>query len=975
MIEKNLDFFYGDNDSEVLTLIHPGHFYKTAEYSDELRDYVKELKEKVDRTYALVNALSAGEYFGPNRNGDYFPEEVLQKYHKTFEAMGGIYRHHVNKDPKKSMGRIVFAFYNKAMHRVELVLELSNSRAQDVIEALHSGKLPAVSMGCFIPNSNNNIILQDLSKKPIEDVKLDDKVLTHTGKVRTVTELHRRDYEGLVYTINPVGKFRDPITATKEHPWLVVEPEVFYNKDEKHRVIRNKNISLDQAVWKTSEELTGEELLLWPKPKTENEVPCSIEKAKLLGWYLAEGYTGINGNKTEYSVNVEDQIISEIEKVANKYDNLVCHINARKHSELARSIAIYDNSFKDTCLKYCGKYSHKKKLLKEIFSWPYNAKLAFIGAYMSGDGFFHEGQAYLSSCNKQLLEQVQWLALSINLKSVLGVNEHKAGKGFSNEDTTEYFLRFFGDCNEALSRYCAKVPKENKQSQSGKGGPYEYEDFLLVKIAEITSKEYSGPVFNFEVDDDNSYVVDKWAVHNCRVPFDVCSICGNRAKTRATYCDHLNNHMNKVLPDGQRVYAVNTMPKFFDISKVTIPAEPTASFIKMLFVKKASAEIDFESIGNIKTASIYEMDKTAGLDSTAAINKTIVGKVDAVSEDPKNLILRSQKRLSADQIEKLSKYPLSTTLSTLAGLRICPVPQDFQKLALYSIGRQDLADALEKEAYVFSIDENIGTTDIADAISLDDFNEKIAKEIISDDVYEMAMTKPLIVSRILEKVAMSDYPFSDSNEVYDNTSYKTYPSRDKERSLISKVFLSKKQEPSISPHKNPIVPLGLLGALYVGYAKFMNSYGQAGNVPKFRRFMLKHPWLAPVFLAAAGTAATSAAQNTHYENTPLFADHLNKTGGAVDSFVRNLFVSVPVSYYLSYKSEAKAQQGVPISHMQNFIRKHPMLTSIAGAGLTTGAESAARKYMKPGRNILKVSSIVSRLDIDDLDSIYKQLID
>ena len=119
MIEKEILFEYGDNDSEVLQLVHPDNFVKTAEYSQTLVDFIKTLKEKVDKTYALVNALSAGEYYGSNRNGDYFPEEALKEYHKTFEALGHVYRHHVNKDPKKSMGRVVFSHYNRDMHRVE----------------------------------------------------------------------------------------------------------------------------------------------------------------------------------------------------------------------------------------------------------------------------------------------------------------------------------------------------------------------------------------------------------------------------------------------------------------------------------------------------------------------------------------------------------------------------------------------------------------------------------------------------------------------------------------------------------------------------------------------------------------------------------------------------------------------------------------------------------------------------------------
>ena len=58
----------------------------------------------------------------------------------------------------------------------------------------------------------------------------------------------------------------------------------------------------------------------------------------------------------------------------------------------------------------------------------------------------------------------------------------------------------------------------------------------------------------------------------CRVGFDICSICGNRAPTRASYCEHLLHKMNQILPDGRLVCAINPKPVFFDDSYVKNPA-------------------------------------------------------------------------------------------------------------------------------------------------------------------------------------------------------------------------------------------------------------------------------------------------------------------------------------------------------------------------------------------------------------------
>lgn len=59
------------------------------------------------------------------------------------------------------------------------------------------------------------------------------------------------------------------------------------------------------------------------------------------------------------------------------------------------------------------------------------------------------------------------------------------------------------------------------------------------------------------------------------VKWDVCTICGHRAPTRAQYCRHASAQLREVLPDGRKVSVLNPSPRFFDISFVFRPADPT----------------------------------------------------------------------------------------------------------------------------------------------------------------------------------------------------------------------------------------------------------------------------------------------------------------------------------------------------------------------------------------------------------------
>ena len=72
----------------------------------------------------------------------------------------------------------------------------------------------------------------------------------------------------------------------------------------------------------------------------------------------------------------------------------------------------------------------------------------------------------------------------------------------------------------------------------------------------------------------------------CRVPFDVCSICGNKAKTRADYCEHMKLTPGKILEDGRKVFVYNHYPRFFDISFVFIGADRTSFVLEKIASKE-----------------------------------------------------------------------------------------------------------------------------------------------------------------------------------------------------------------------------------------------------------------------------------------------------------------------------------------------------------------------------------------------------
>lgn len=152
---------YGEPTIQLVQAHEYNQLYHVKAASEAL-DYIKNVKPQDGRTIILVLAMTAGEFYGPNRNGDAWPErplqvgstkitedQVLPKHYQTFED-ANIFKHHVNKDPEKRLGDVLRAFYNWPMHRVELLLSLINDRAQDIVERIERGEFPAVSMGCKV---------------------------------------------------------------------------------------------------------------------------------------------------------------------------------------------------------------------------------------------------------------------------------------------------------------------------------------------------------------------------------------------------------------------------------------------------------------------------------------------------------------------------------------------------------------------------------------------------------------------------------------------------------------------------------------------------------------------------------------------------------------------------------------------------------------------------------------------------------
>lgn len=105
-----------------------------------------------DFVYMKVRAVSAGEYWGCNKNADFFPEEELKKNYKTFFD-AHVFKNHENKEVEKAIGDVLDATWNDEMKYVELFIRVDKRIAPTIARGFEKGFMTDVSMGCKIDHS------------------------------------------------------------------------------------------------------------------------------------------------------------------------------------------------------------------------------------------------------------------------------------------------------------------------------------------------------------------------------------------------------------------------------------------------------------------------------------------------------------------------------------------------------------------------------------------------------------------------------------------------------------------------------------------------------------------------------------------------------------------------------------------------------------------------------------------------------
>jgi len=179
----------------------------------------------------------------------------------------------------------------------------------------------------------------------------------------------------------------------------------------------------------------------------------------------------------------------------------------------------------------------------------------------------------------------------------------------------------------------------------------------------------------------------------CKVPYDVCTICGNKAKSRAEYCKHASDHLTEILKEGHQSFVINDQPNFFDISRVFRPADRIAWSLRKVASAgvvsiKSGAQLAEEE-GLMLPERFWDADspdasaKIAAAKKLAEIEKLVDGSARSVDNAARLKGLACgcpSENLPHEAMEILQKAQLGQALHGLADAKICLSLGDFIKL-------------------------------------------------------------------------------------------------------------------------------------------------------------------------------------------------------------------------------------------------------------------------------------------------------
>ena len=420
---------------------------------------------------------------------------------------------------------------------------------------------------CLLPDT---YIQTKIGIEKIQNIKVGDFVYTHKGRVRKVEKIYSRPYRGEVFNIQPFY-FGLGIKVTPEHPFYAIKSQKYCptmgckttckqncasQNQEKcpHKYFKNY-----KSQWIQAKDLERGDILIFPRLNNiknietvkvtdyltkkdyrvegdfircdsgmrANLVPSILKINKdfcrLIGYYLSEGYTDNRDSVSFCFSSTEKAYVEDVKNLMKNVFNLSYCREIKRDGRNSIELIFFSKILS----KFFGKVFYSSILIRRantkcLPTWALNLSLDKQAEILKG---WWRGDAG-STVSRILMNQMKVVCLrlgiipSIRISEASNFNkaEHQIGtrKITANHDTF-YFsnLSFFKDEFELLKDDCFKKFSTKLKRRHG----WIDEKYIYIPVRSIKKNHYQGEVYNLEVKEDNSYLSEFVAVHNCWTPW------------------------------------------------------------------------------------------------------------------------------------------------------------------------------------------------------------------------------------------------------------------------------------------------------------------------------------------------------------------------------------------------------------------------------------------------------------------------
>ncbi len=388
-------------------------------------------------------------------------------------------------------------------------------KKQTTVSSLTSNEFNDWCPGCLLPD---NIIIGNPSAKAIQAFKVGDKVLGSDGYFHRIDEVMTHIHKGRIYRLNTA--YFGETTLTNEHPALIVRKENVARGSIKTEWVEAEKLNVgDYVAYPVMKaEIDIDTLSIAYKKKKKDtrskslpaEIKVDSDFLKLAGYYIAEG----NVHEREIVLTfgkTEQELAEDAKKLFSKVFGLAATIKDRSAKKGSIEVHVSSSYLSEIFLEWFGDCAAEKRIPHNLVLLPPKKQIHLLVGLWRGDGFINTQKLRTGykTISPVLKEQIKMLLLRQSIVPYVYKNKsygiHK--ESYSIEVKNSHYnglIKLFGIKSE-----------EAKISDAAHFMSFRDDSYLYLRIRSLDSFYYNGPVYNFEVEDVNSYVSNSATLHNC----------------------------------------------------------------------------------------------------------------------------------------------------------------------------------------------------------------------------------------------------------------------------------------------------------------------------------------------------------------------------------------------------------------------------------------------------------------------------